>query len=119
MHFGVPMFPTDYAIRPDELARAPEERGFESMWVPEHTHIPASRRSPWPGGLKLPKEYWMPIGFRAPGTVAKIPALREAAAKATVDQLGGAGVDRVVFMAPSEPRDKVLPLLDAYAAVSR
>jgi probable F420-dependent oxidoreductase len=278
MHFGVSMFPTDYAIRPDEFAKALEERGFESLWVPEHTHIPASRRSPWPGGPNLPKEYWhtydpflaltaaaaattrlriatgicliverdpittakevasldrlsngrfifgigggwnaeemenhgtpfkkrwrvlrervlamkeiwtkeeaeyhgeyvsfdriwahpkpiqkphppilmggdgpttfervvefcdgwMPIGFRAPGIVAKIPALREAAAKAgrdpksisvsifgvkpdraAVDQLAAAGADRVVFMAPSEPRDKVLPLLDTYAAVGR
>jgi probable F420-dependent oxidoreductase len=58
MHYGVVMFPTDYAIRPDELARATEARGFESLWVPEHTHIPASRRSPWPGGADLPKEYW-------------------------------------------------------------
>jgi len=58
MDFGVAMFPTDYAIKPDELARALEERGFESFWVPEHTHIPASRRSPWPGGADLPKEYW-------------------------------------------------------------
>jgi probable F420-dependent oxidoreductase len=58
MHFGVVMFPTEYAIRPDELARALEERGFESLWVPEHTHIPASRRSPWPGGADLPKDYW-------------------------------------------------------------
>jgi probable F420-dependent oxidoreductase len=52
------MFPTDYAIRPDNLARALEERGFESLWVPEHTHIPASRRSPWPGGGELPRDYW-------------------------------------------------------------
>ena len=58
MHYGVVMFPTHYAIRPDELARAAETRGFESLWVPEHTHIPASRRSPWPGGPNLPKEYW-------------------------------------------------------------
>lgn len=58
MDFGVTMFPTDYAIAPDELARALEERGFESFWVPEHTHIPASRRSPWPGGGELPREYW-------------------------------------------------------------
>ena len=58
MHLGVLMFPTDYAIRPDDLARAAEERGFESLWVPEHTHIPTSRRSPWPGGPTLPKEYW-------------------------------------------------------------
>ena len=58
MQYGVVMFPTDYAIRPDELARAVESRGFESLWVPEHTHIPASRKSPWPGGGPLPKEYW-------------------------------------------------------------
>jgi probable F420-dependent oxidoreductase len=58
MHFGVAMFPTDYAIRPDELARELQTRRFESLWVPEHTHIPASRRSPWPGGAALPREYW-------------------------------------------------------------
>ncbi len=58
MHFGVMMFATDYAMRVDDLARAAEERGFESLWLPEHTHIPVSRRSPWPGGPVLPKEYW-------------------------------------------------------------
>ena len=58
MDYGVYMFPTDYAIRPDELAREVEARGFESIWFPEHTHIPASRRSPWPGGGDLPREYW-------------------------------------------------------------
>jgi probable F420-dependent oxidoreductase len=58
MKLGITMFATDYAIRPDELARACEDRGFESVWFPEHTHIPASRRSPWPGGAELPKEYW-------------------------------------------------------------
>jgi probable F420-dependent oxidoreductase len=58
MKVGLVIFATDYAIRPDELARAAEARGFESLWLPEHTHIPASRKSPWPGGPKLPKEYW-------------------------------------------------------------
>jgi probable F420-dependent oxidoreductase len=58
MLYGVSMFATDYAIRPDELARELEARGFESLWLPEHTHIPASRRSPWPGGPDLPQEYW-------------------------------------------------------------
>ena len=57
MQYGVVMFPTDYAIRPDELARAVESRGFESLWVPEHTHIPASRESPWLGGRELPRKY--------------------------------------------------------------
>ncbi len=58
MEIGAFMFVTDYSMRPDELARLLEERGFESLWVPEHTHIPASRRSPWPGGADLPPEYW-------------------------------------------------------------
>ncbi|ETX04181.1 MAG: N5,N10-methylenetetrahydromethanopterin reductase [Candidatus Entotheonella gemina] len=58
MELGVSMFATDYAIQIDELAREAEARGFESLWVPEHTHIPASRRSPWPGGDSLPEEYW-------------------------------------------------------------
>jgi probable F420-dependent oxidoreductase len=57
MHIGVVMFATEYAIRIDELARAAEERGFESLWVPEHTHIPTSRRSPFAGGAELPREY--------------------------------------------------------------
>lgn len=58
MQFGLMMFATDYSIRPDDLARAAEERGFESLWFPEHTHIPASRVSPWPGGGPLPEDYW-------------------------------------------------------------
>ncbi|HEU0175567.1 MAG TPA: LLM class F420-dependent oxidoreductase [Blastocatellia bacterium] len=58
MHIGIAMFPTEYAISPDELAREVEQRGFESIWFPEHTHIPASRRTPWPGGGDLPREYW-------------------------------------------------------------
>jgi probable F420-dependent oxidoreductase len=57
MRHGVFMFPTGYAMRIDELARALEDRGFESLFVPEHTHIPVSRRTPFPGGGPLPKEY--------------------------------------------------------------
>ena len=56
--FGVSMFPTDYAIQPIELAKAVEERGLESLFFPEHTHIPTSRKTPFPGGTELPKEYW-------------------------------------------------------------
>jgi len=58
MQIGCFIFATDYAIRTDELAQALEERGFDSLFLPEHTHIPASRRSPWPGGGDLPREYW-------------------------------------------------------------
>ena len=57
MQFGITMFPTDYAIGAAELARAVEERGFDSLIFPEHTHIPSSRLSPWPGGAELPKMY--------------------------------------------------------------
>jgi len=56
--FGVAIFPTDYAISMTELAPAAEDLGFESLWVAEHSHIPASRESPWPGGSELPKHYW-------------------------------------------------------------
>src|SRR5687768_4011833 len=58
MQFGVMMFPTDYAIDPVALGRAVEDRGFDSLWFPEHTHIPTSRKSPWPGGPELPREYY-------------------------------------------------------------
>jgi probable F420-dependent oxidoreductase len=57
MRVGVFYFPVDYGIAPGELARALEERGLKSLYVPEHTHIPASRRTPFPGGGELPKRY--------------------------------------------------------------
>lgn len=57
MKIGAYMFATDYNIDIVELATAMEERGFESLFVPEHTHIPSSRLSPWPGGGDLPKMY--------------------------------------------------------------
>jgi probable F420-dependent oxidoreductase len=56
--FGVAIFPTDRAIAMTELAPAAEQLGFESLWVAEHSHIPASRLSPWPGGAELPEQYW-------------------------------------------------------------
>ena len=58
MKAGAFIFMTDYSIQPAELAIALEERGFESVWVPEHSHIPLSRKSPWPGGAELPKKYY-------------------------------------------------------------
>ena len=56
--FGISTFPTDYSIQPASLAQAVEERGFDSLFFPEHTHIPASRATPFPGGGELPKQYW-------------------------------------------------------------
>jgi probable F420-dependent oxidoreductase len=58
MKFGVSMFFTDYSMGPVELATALEERGFESVWAPEHSHIPLSRTSPFPPGGDLPKKYF-------------------------------------------------------------
>src|SRR3954466_13992303 len=58
MHFGGAMFFTDYSMSAPELARALEERGFESVWAPEHSHIPLSRKTPFPGGGELPKAYY-------------------------------------------------------------
>jgi alkanesulfonate monooxygenase SsuD/methylene tetrahydromethanopterin reductase-like flavin-dependent oxidoreductase (luciferase family) len=57
MQVGVFYFPTDYGIAVSELAQAAEIRGFASLYLPERTHIPVSRRSPFPGGGELPKKY--------------------------------------------------------------
>jgi len=57
MQIGVCYFPTDYGIDISELAREVEARGFDSLLLPEHTHIPTSRRTPFPGGGELPKCY--------------------------------------------------------------
>ena len=56
--FGISMFPTDYAISPTQLAREVEARGLNSLFFPEHTHIPVSRLTPFPGGGDLPPQYW-------------------------------------------------------------
>lgn len=57
---GISLMSGDDGIGPIELARAVEERGFESLWLPEHSHIPTSRETPWPGsrsGEPLPEVY--------------------------------------------------------------
>lgn len=58
MHFGASIFFTDTSISPTALGRALEDRGFESLWAAEHSHIPLSRKSPWGGGGELPKQYY-------------------------------------------------------------
>lgn len=61
MHLGVAIFPTDQTIDPVELAREAEARGFESLWFPEHSHIPTNRNTPWggrEGAPPLPEFYW-------------------------------------------------------------
>ena len=103
---GVYYFPTDYGIDIAELARALEDRGFESLFVCEHTHIPVSRRTPFPGGGELPKRYkhthdpFVALSFAAAATkklklgtgIALIPQrdpIVTAKQVASLDQLSG------------------------------
>ena len=61
VHIGVFIFPTDTTLQPVDLGRTVEERGFESLWFPEHSHIPTSRETPWggrEGAPPLPEMYW-------------------------------------------------------------
>src|SRR6478609_6610637 len=58
LNFGASMFFTDYSMAPGELGKALEERGFESVWAPEHSHIPLSRKTPPAGGGELAKKYY-------------------------------------------------------------
>ena len=58
MEFGASIFFTDYSITPAELAVALEERGFDSVWAAEHSHIPVPRKTPPPGGGELAKRYY-------------------------------------------------------------
>ncbi len=58
MEFGIGYFATHDGVRPGELARIVEERGHESLFFPEHTHIPASRETPYPVGGELPRKYF-------------------------------------------------------------
>jgi probable F420-dependent oxidoreductase len=86
MHIGALIFPTDLSIRPAQLARELEDRGFESLWVTEHTHIPTSRRTPWPGGAELPEEYRRTLD----------PYLALTAAASVTERLGlGTGISLV------------------------
>lgn len=106
MRIGVFHFPTEYGIGIAELARELEDRGFESLFVCEHTHIPTSRRSPFPGGGELPKRYahthdpFVALSFAAAATqrlllgtgICLVPQhdpIVTAKAVASLDQLSG------------------------------
>jgi probable F420-dependent oxidoreductase len=111
MQVGVFYFPVDYGIAPDELGAVLEARGFASLYLPEHTHIPVSRRSPFPGGGELPKKYshthdpFVALSFAAAATkklllgtgICLVPEhdpIVTAKSVASLDQLSGG---RVVF----------------------
>jgi probable F420-dependent oxidoreductase len=83
MKFGIATFVTDEGIRPDVLGKALEERGFDSLFLAEHSHIPVSRQSPYPGGGELPRIYYR--------TLDPFVALT-AAAGATKNLLLGTGI---------------------------
>jgi probable F420-dependent oxidoreductase len=106
MRVGAFYFPADYGINIAELAKALEDRGFDSLFVPEHTHIPASRKSPFPGGGELPKRYshthdpFVALSFAAAATkklklgtgillVPQHEPIVTAKAIASLDQLSG------------------------------
>jgi probable F420-dependent oxidoreductase len=91
MEFGVSTFVTDEGIGAARLAQALEERGFESLFVAEHTHIPVRRESPWPGGDELPSRYYR--------TLDPIVTLT-AAATATSTLKVGTGIALVVQRDP-------------------
>jgi probable F420-dependent oxidoreductase len=91
MEFGISTFVTDEGIAPGALAREIEERGFDSLFVAEHTHIPLSRKSPWPRGGELPRKYYR--------TLDPFVTLTAAAA-ATERLLLGTGVALVVERDP-------------------
>jgi probable F420-dependent oxidoreductase len=110
MRVGVFYFPVDYGIDISELAYALEERGYESLFLPEHTHIPTSRRSPFPGGGELPKRYahthdpFVALSFAAAATkklrlgtgICLIPErdpIVTAKCVASLDQLSGGRVE--------------------------
>jgi probable F420-dependent oxidoreductase len=76
MKFGIAIFATDRSIGVAELARTVEERGFQTLWFPEHTHIPTSRRSPWPGGPELPDHYKRTLDPFVSATVAALNTTR-------------------------------------------
>ncbi|GAB3006971.1 LLM class F420-dependent oxidoreductase [Amycolatopsis acidiphila] len=73
MKFGIATFVTDEGIRPAALGRALEERGFDSLFLAEHSHIPASRESPYPGGTELPRWYYRTLDpFVALSAIASV-----------------------------------------------
>lgn len=101
MHFGMTIFPTEYTMQPQELGPYLEERGFESLWVAEHSHIPASRISPWPGGADLPQMYY--------DTYDPFMALTAAAAATTTLKLG-TGIALVIQRDPIHTAKQVSTL---------
>src|SRR5262245_46669636 len=92
------MFFTDYSMSPTEPARALEDRGFDSLWVPEHSHIPLTRKSPFPRGGDLPKKYY---------DVMDLFVVLGAAAAATKTLLLGTGICLIAQRDPIQTAKQV------------
>src|SRR3982750_4346710 len=101
MNLGVTIFATDKSIQPVELARAVEERGFESLFVPEHTHIPVSRKTPYPAGEPPPEGY-----YPTPDPVVALGAI----AAVTTDLVVGTGICLVAQHDPIDLAKQVASL---------
>jgi len=101
MKFGVAYFPTAYTVAPQDMGPLLEERGFESLWVAEHSHIPDSRISPWPGGPGLPQMYY--------DTYDPFVALMAAAMTTTTLKLG-TGIALVIQRDPIHTAKQVTTL---------
>src|SRR5687768_391088 len=120
MDAGAAIFFTDYSIGPVELGRALEARGVGSLWAPEHSHIPLSRRTPFPQGGELPKKYYDvmdPFVTLSAAAAATVFGVAEDAD--LVARYRDAGVARVVFNLPPAKADEVLPVLDRCVALMR
>ena len=101
MKVGVATFPVAYSIAPADLARRAEALWFESLWFPDHSHIPVERATPWPGGDELPQQYIHVLD----------PIVAMGAA---VD----AGIDRAVLQIPSTSREVSVAALETFAEVA-
>lgn len=101
MGFGVLTFVTDEGIGPVDLGRALEERGFESLYLAEHSHIPVDTKTPYPSGGPIPPKYYR--------TLDPFVALT-AAAVATRDLLVGTGIALVPQRDPIHTAKEVASL---------
>ena len=104
MDFGASIFFTDYSISPAELKVALEERGFDALWAAEHSHIPASRRTPAPGGGDQAAQ-----GGHRLCVVIQLDTIQTAKQVASIDQVSGG---RFLFCIGGG-RDRCLHILDA------
>jgi hypothetical protein len=128
MDFGAAMFFTEYSMEPAELATALEARGFESMWAAEHSHIPTSRRTPFPQGGELPRKYCDAmdpfVSLTAAATTTK--TLKVGTGVCLVAQGSGSAAasprcrDRARRgELNSAPANEILPVLDRWAELIR